>query len=222
MDDVIVARRPRAVRGFTGVLAALTLLGSAVGGCRSADSAEPVPALLGRALPAPDQCPPELPIGVVRPLSRQSLQWMGEPVIACGPFAEDEVYRFVVQSSDRSTSPLSVRLSRSEGQALLVARQYAWVSSVESAQPLSIVSSKIRSVPEPEWQALTNALRSSGFWEMPIDDADASSEVVAVWDLEGRLGGGYHHVERQPSAQGPFRELVRHVLTLAGYADRLD
>jgi len=203
------------------VLAALVIVGVTVPGCRAADSSKPARALLGRALPAPDQCPPEQRASVVRPLSRRSLQWMGEPVLACGPFAEDEVYRFVAQSPDRASSPLSVRLSRMEGQALLIARQYAWAASPEAAQPLSVVASKIRPVPEEEWHALTTALRSAGFWEMPAEEGHLPADSVPLWDLEGRLGGGYHHVERQPSTQGPFHELVRHVLTLAGYADRL-
>lgn len=221
MEHVRAPGRARAAQPLLVILTAITSLSSGIAGCRATDSSEPTPALLGRATPAPDRCPPEQTVTVVGPLSRQSLQWMGEPVIACGPFAEDEVYRFVAQSPDRSSSPLSVRLSRIEGQALLVARQYAWVSKADEAQPLSVVTSKIRLIPTPEWESLTSALRSAGFWDMPVEEGSPSSEDVARWDLEGRLGAGYHHVERRPSIQGPFRELVRHVLTLAGYADRV-
>lgn len=221
MDHLSVPGEALSGRLLLVLLTAVTTLGSGLTGCRASDSSAPPPALFGRATQAPDQCPPEPLATVVRPLSRQSLQWMGEPVIACGPFAEDEVYRFVAQSPDRSSSPLSVRLSRIEGQALLVARQYAWVTTAGAAQSLSVVTSKVRPIPTPEWDALTSALRSAGFWDMPIEDSSPSSQDVARWDLEGRLGAGYHHVERQPSTEGPFRELVRHVLTLAGYADRL-
>lgn len=222
MDDVRPRHRRSLTLGFNAILAAVTVLSLTGAGCRSADSSEPASALLGRASPAPDRCPPEPVLDVIRPLSQRSLQWMGEPVIACGPFVEDEVYRFVAQSPDRSSSPLSVRVSRSEKQALLVARQYAWAASPESPQPLSVVTSKVRPIPAPEWDALTAALRSAGFWEMPVEEGRGASHDLALWDLEGRLGGGYHHVERLSSTQGPFRELVRHVLTLAGYADRLE
>lgn len=221
MDHVSGPGDALAIRPLLVRLAVLSVLGSGLPGCRAADSSAPTQALPGRATPAPDQCPPEPVVTVVRPLSRRSLQWMGEPIIACGPFAEDEVYRFISQSPDRSLAPLSVRLSRIEGQALLVARQYAWVARADEAQPLSVVTSKVRPIQTPEWEALTRALRSAGFWDMPVDEGSPSSEDVARWDLEGRLGAGYHHVERRPSTEGPFRELVRHVLTLAGYADRL-
>lgn len=206
------------------VLSAVVIVLSLTAACRSTDApgAESSPALIGRATPAPDRCPPEQAIGFVGPLSRQSLQWMGEPVIACGPFAEDEVYRFIALSPDRSAPPFSVRLSRVEAQALLVARQYAWAPSPDSPQPLSVLTSKVRPVAESEWANLTTALRAAGFWEMAADDNVASSENVVLWDLEGRLGDGYHYVERRPSVDGPFREIVRHVLTLAGYADRLE
>jgi hypothetical protein len=222
VDHLSVPGEARSLRPLFIILTVLTALGTGLTGCRASDSsAPPAPALLGRATPAPDQCPAEPTASIVRPLSQRSLQWMGEPVIACGPFAEDEVYRFVAQSPERSSSPVSVRLSRMEGQALLVARQYAWVATADEAQPLSVVTSKVRPIPASEWEALISALRSADFWEMPVEDSSHSSDAVTRWDLEGRLGAGYHHVERQPSTQGPFRDLVRHVLTLAGYADRL-
>lgn len=222
MDDVRARHRRGLPGGFNVILAAVTALSLTGVGCESADPSEQASALLGRASPAPDRCPPEPLVDVLRPLSRRSLQWMGEPVIACGPFAEDEVYRFVAQSPDRSSSPLSVRVSRSEGQVLLVARQYAWAASPEALQQLSVVTSKVRPIPAPEWKVLTTALRAAGFWEMPVEEGRSASDDLALWDLEGRVGGGYHHVERRSSIQGPFRELVRHVLTLAGYADRLE
>lgn len=196
-------------------------LSSTIGGCGTGGAPASAPALLGRATTAPDLCPPEPRLDLVRPLSRQSLQWMGEPVLACGPFAEDEVYRFVAQSPDRSSSPLSVRLSRIEGQTLLVARQYAWTSTPDLAQPLTVVTSKVRPIPTPEWEALAGAFRAAGFWDMPVEETGAASDGVALWDLEGRLGAGYHRVERRPSTEGPFHEIVRHVLALAGYDDRL-
>lgn len=189
-------------------------------GCGRPEEAAPA-ALPGLATRAPDDCPGETPDAAAPFLSFRSLRWMGEPLLSCGPVAEDEAYRFIAQSQDPASSPVSVRLSRLDAQMVLVARRYAWAGPPSSAQPLSIVESKVRAIAAPEWTALVAAVGSSGFWDMP-EHGDASAPEAVHWNLEGRVGAGYHHVARSPSTGGSFGELAHYVLRLAGYDERLE
>jgi hypothetical protein len=149
------------------------------------------------------------------------LTMMGEPMLACGPFAEDEVYRFIFSAGASASSPLSVRLSRTESTHILVARQYVWTAREVPPHPFAVAASRVRPVTDVEWRDLVAELRRTGFWEMPAGDEAADDRGGATWEIEGRIGRGYHHVQRHAPEGGPFRELSAYLLRLAGLEDPL-
>ncbi len=140
------------------------------------------------------------------------MAYMREPILGCGPSADDETYRFTWVHAFSSQDPLSIRVSRRGTQIHLVGRRYKW----SKGPSLSVTSTADRHLSENEWSDFEAVVRD-GFWNVPGYRL-AFGNDGATWMIEGRTGTRYHLVIRWEPKLDAERRVALALMRLAGFA----
>jgi hypothetical protein len=134
---------------------------------------------------------------------------MAEPSLSCGSQPSDS-YRFVWLRTFHAPIAIRVDLGPTQTSLTLVV-----LSGAGGYEPGVVVERKSRELTTQERESLLAALRAAEFWHasswQPVGGLDG-----AEWVYEARRGARYHVVDRWSPKTGPFYELGRRFVALAG------
>lgn len=138
---------------------------------------------------------------------------MREPSLSCSRPASAEAYRFVWLRSFHE--PWAVRVERTPGGAHLFAVETSGRGGYDPGRPSDTISREIGS---GGWNTVVACVQSADFWNLPLKDPRLGLDGAA-WIVEGLRAGEYRVISRWSPDTGPFYELGRCFMRLAGRED---
>jgi hypothetical protein len=181
---------------------------------------------LSRAQLAPEECPPPrdderfFGPGRLDLWADYSQLWqeMKEPILACGPFEGDEVFRLTWMHSFTRYPQLVVGATRTGATHTLAVAVSEWVPKPPGGVSPRLRTRRERALSGDEWGELSSAIRAADFWNTP-GGLKGFGDDGATWLLEGRRGRGYHMVIKWSPNDGSFRTAAMFLIRLAGLPD---
>jgi hypothetical protein len=135
---------------------------------------------------------------------------MSEPSLSCSRPTMSEAYRFLWLRTFHE--PWAIRVERTATGAYLLAVETDGRGGYEPGRPSDSFS---RTLDSRGWNAIAGCVQAADFWQMPLND-ERRGEDGAEWIVEGLRGGEYRVISRWSPGSGPFHDLGRCFIRLAG------